>query len=198
MKCITRRTSTNSRGYVEHELTKNKMDCKKCFDFAGINEEGPANDKHLRLGNNENQWLSEETLPGFHNEMATYFGKMEFIARRLLKVFAGALGEEPTFFDQCFHGESSNHMRLNHYPATEDAEKTMGVYHHTDAGALTIRLQDDEVASSQVFLRLMTFARSKVSCEVSRSIDHEFYRSSPSPMEGVACGSVLSIMQCRC
>ncbi|KAG2805446.1 hypothetical protein PC118_g18455 [Phytophthora cactorum] len=84
MKCITRHTPTNLRGYVEHELTKNKTDCKKCFDFAGTNEEGPANDKHLRLGNNENQWLSEETLPGFHNEMATYFGKMEFIARRLL------------------------------------------------------------------------------------------------------------------
>ncbi|KAF1788989.1 Isopenicillin N synthase-like [Phytophthora cactorum] len=78
MKCITRRTPTNLRGYVEHELTKNKTDCKKCFDFAGTNEEGPANDKHLRLGNNENQWLSEETLPGFHNEMATYFGKMDW------------------------------------------------------------------------------------------------------------------------
>ncbi|ETN01050.1 hypothetical protein PPTG_24126 [Phytophthora nicotianae INRA-310] len=98
-------------------------------------------------------WISEEALPGFHNEMTTYFNKMEYIARRLLKVFAVALGEEPTFFDQFFHDENSSHMRLNHYPATEDPEKTMGVYHHTDAGALTILLQDDDVASLQAFHR---------------------------------------------
>ncbi|ETL80762.1 hypothetical protein L917_18763 [Phytophthora nicotianae] len=134
VKRTVQRTLTNSRGYVEHELTKNKTDCKECFDFAGANEDGPANDKHLRLGDDKNQWISEEALPGFHNEMTTYFNKMEYIARRLLKVFAVALGEEPTFFDQFFHDENSSHMRLNHYPATEDPEKTMGVYHHTDAG----------------------------------------------------------------
>ncbi|EGZ26767.1 hypothetical protein PHYSODRAFT_469735 [Phytophthora sojae] len=153
LKRTVRRTPTNSRGYVEHELTKNKTDCKECFDFAGLNEDGLANDKHQRLGDDENQWVDEETLPGFRSEMATYFGKMEYIARRLLKVFAVALGEEPAFFDQFFHGDNSSHMRLNHYPATEDPEKTMGVYHHTDAGALTILLQDDDVASLQAFHR---------------------------------------------
>ncbi|ETL27512.1 hypothetical protein L916_18945 [Phytophthora nicotianae] len=153
VKRAVQRTPTNSRGYVEHELTKNKTDCKECFDFAGANEDGPANDKHLRLGDDKNQWISEEALPGFHNEMTTYFNKMEYIARRLLKVFAVALGEEPTFFDQFFHDENSSHMRLNHYLATEDPEKTMGVYHHTDAGALTILLQDNDVASLQAFHR---------------------------------------------
>ncbi|KAJ8569169.1 hypothetical protein ON010_g6091 [Phytophthora cinnamomi] len=101
-----RRTPTNSRGYVEHELTKNKKDCKECFDFAGTNEDGPVNDKHLRLGDDENQWVEEKTLPGFRQEMGTYFNKMEYIARRLLKVFAVALGEEPAFFDQFFHGDT--------------------------------------------------------------------------------------------
>ncbi|ETM33953.1 hypothetical protein L914_18855 [Phytophthora nicotianae] len=132
--------------------SSNKTDCKECFDFAGANEDGPANDKHLRLRDDKNQWISEEALPGFHNEMTTYFNKMEYIARRLLKVFAVALGEEPTFFDQFFHDENSSHMRLNHYLATEDPEKTMGVYHHTDAGALTILLQDDDVWSNDQFV----------------------------------------------
>ncbi|KAG7387565.1 Envelope glycoprotein [Phytophthora pseudosyringae] len=107
IKHTVRRASTNSRGYVEHELTKNKTDCK-----------------HLRLGN---EWVIEETLPGFRNEMATYFSKMEYAAHRLLKVFTVALGEEPTFFDQFFLDDNSSRTRLNHYPATEDLEKTMGV-----------------------------------------------------------------------
>ncbi|KAH7473907.1 hypothetical protein KRP22_005018 [Phytophthora ramorum] len=153
VKRTVRRTPTNSRGYVEHELTKNKTDCKECFDFGNANEDGPPNAKHQRLGDDENQWVDDETLPGFRSEMETYFSKMEFISRRLLKVFAVALGENPAFFDQFFHEDNSNHMRLNHYPATENPEGTMGVYHHTDAGALTILLQDDEVASLQAFHR---------------------------------------------
>ncbi|KAG1703858.1 hypothetical protein DVH05_006867 [Phytophthora capsici] len=153
IKRTVQRTPVNSRGYVEHELTKNKTDCKECFDFAGTNEGGPADDKHQRLGEDENQWVSEETLPGFHSEMIAYFDKMTLIARRLLKVFAVALGEEPTFFDQFYQDDNSSHMRLNHYPATKNPECTMGVYHHTDAGALTILLQDDEVASLQAFHR---------------------------------------------
>ncbi|GMF13073.1 unnamed protein product [Phytophthora lilii] len=152
-KRTAKRTSTNSRGYVETELTKNKTDCKECFDFTGVNEDDPANDKHLRLVDDQNQWVGEEILPGFRSNMSTYFNKMKYIARRLLKVFAVALGEEPGFFDQFYHEDNLSHMRLNHYPATKDPEKTMGVYHHTDAGALTILLQDDEVASLQAFHR---------------------------------------------
>ncbi|KAI9991392.1 hypothetical protein PInf_019073 [Phytophthora infestans] len=85
--------------------------------------------------------------------MVEYYNKMEYISRRLLKVFAVALGEEPAFFDQFLYGENSSFLRLNHYPVAPDPEKTMGVYHHTDAGALTALLQDDEVASLQVFHR---------------------------------------------
>ncbi|KAG7381649.1 Envelope glycoprotein [Phytophthora boehmeriae] len=78
---------------------------------------------------------------------------MEYIARRLLKVFAVALGEKPAFFDQFYQGENCSLMRLNYYPVAPEPEKTMGVYHHTDSGALTVLLQDDEVATLQVFHR---------------------------------------------
>ncbi|KAI9996539.1 hypothetical protein PInf_014271 [Phytophthora infestans] len=147
------RSAANARGYVEGELTKNKTDWKECFDFAGAHEDAPPNNKNDRLGEEQNQWLEEETLPGFRNEMQTYYNKMDFISRRLLKIFAVALGEEPAFFDQFFRGINSSLMRLNHYPVAPEPEKTMDVYHHTDSGALTILLQEDDVASLQVLHR---------------------------------------------
>ncbi|KAG6961477.1 hypothetical protein JG688_00009057 [Phytophthora aleatoria] len=153
IKNTIRRSATNSRGYFDDELTKNKSDWKECLDFAGVNEDGPASGKHERLGDDQNLWLEDKQLPGFRREMVEYYTKMEYISRRLLKVFAVALGEEPAFFDQFFHGDNSSFLRLNHYPVAPEPEKTMGVYHHTDAGALTVLLQDDDVASLQVFHR---------------------------------------------
>ncbi|KAG6585110.1 2OG-Fe(II) oxygenase superfamily protein [Phytophthora cinnamomi] len=147
------RTANNNRGYVVDELTKNKTDWKECFDFAGAHEDSPLTDKIERLGDDQNQWLDEDVLPGFRSEMQTYYKKMEYISRRLLKVFAVALGEEPAFFDKFYAGNHSSLLRLNHYPVAPEPEKTMGVYHHTDFGALTVLLQDDEVASLQVLHR---------------------------------------------
>ncbi|GMF27367.1 unnamed protein product [Phytophthora fragariaefolia] len=153
VKRTIRRSATNSRGYFDDELTKNKTDWKECLDFGGLDEDGPASDEHERLGDDQNQWLQDKELPGVRKVMREYYDKMEYISRRLLKVFAVALGEEPAFFDQFFHGDNSSFLRLNHYPIAPEPEKTMGVYHHTDAGALTVLLQDDEVASLQAFHR---------------------------------------------
>ncbi|KAG1702503.1 hypothetical protein DVH05_009453 [Phytophthora capsici] len=144
------RTETNVRGYVEKELTKNKEDWKECFDFTGAHEDDPPDGNK---GNLQNQWLDEQTLPGFRHVMQTYFERMAYMSRRLMKLFAVALGEEPTFFDKFFHGNHPSVMRLNHYPISPEPEKTMGVYHHTDASVLTILLQDDDVASLQVLHR---------------------------------------------
>ncbi|KAF1787976.1 Isopenicillin N synthase-like [Phytophthora cactorum] len=121
------RTAENSRGYVVDELTKSKP-------TGRTDEDSPTTDKIERLDEDQNQWLDEVTLPGFRNEMQSYYKKMERIARRLLKVFAVALGEKPAFFDKFYDGNHS-------------------IYHHTDFGALTILLQDDEVASLQVLHR---------------------------------------------
>ncbi|KAF4045135.1 non-hem dioxygenase in morphine synthesis N-terminal [Phytophthora infestans] len=102
IKRTIHRNTTNNRGYVEGELTKNKTDWKECFDFAGSGEDGPVTGKNDRLGEDRNQWLDETTLPGFRRKMRAYYDKMEHVACRLLKVFAVALGEEPAFFDQFF------------------------------------------------------------------------------------------------
>ncbi|KAG7381648.1 Envelope glycoprotein [Phytophthora boehmeriae] len=153
VKNTIRRKPTNSRGYFDSELTKNKTDWKEVFDFAGAHEDGPVKDNQDRLDQDENQWLEEDVLPRFRSELRSYYEKMEYIARRLLKVFAVALGEEPAFFDQFFQGDNSSLMRLNYYPVAPEPEKTMGVYHHTDTGALAVLLQDDDVATLQVYHR---------------------------------------------
>ncbi|KAG7381647.1 Envelope glycoprotein [Phytophthora boehmeriae] len=153
VKNTIRRKPTNPRGYFDSELTKNKTDWKEVFDFSGPDKDNPTPDDNEDIGDGGNQWLDEDILPGFHSEMLEYFNKMEYISRRLLKVFAVALGEKPAFFDQFYEGDNSSLIRLNHYPVAPEPEKTMGVYHHTDIGALTVLLQDDEVAALQVFHR---------------------------------------------
>lgn len=167
IKRRVRRNAENARGYFDDELTKNKTDWKEGLDFAGRQEDGPPNDEvYRRIGEDQNQWLDDETLPGFQTNMMQYFDRMEHISRRLLMLFAVALGEKVDFFDQFFHSNggdaskgdvakdaNSSFLRLNHYPVAPDPEKTMGVHHHTDAGALTVLLQDDDVASLQVLHR---------------------------------------------
>ncbi|KAI9996540.1 hypothetical protein PInf_014272 [Phytophthora infestans] len=85
IKRTIHRNTTNNRGYVEGELTKNKTDWKECFDFAGSGEDGPVTGKNDRLGEDRNQWLDETTLPGFRRKMRAYYDKMEHVACRLLK-----------------------------------------------------------------------------------------------------------------
>ncbi|GAB9476837.1 2og-fe alamin adenosyltransferase, partial [Globisporangium polare] len=144
-----RRRQDNARGYFDGELTKNKPDWKEVFDLTGPHEDAPPNaELYQRIANDQNQWLDEDTLPGFKQTIAEHFDGARHIARRLLNLFAVALGEKTDFFDQFFPNTtpediasgkkqrfSTSTMRLNHYPVAPDPESTMGVYHHTDPGA---------------------------------------------------------------
>ncbi|DBA02793.1 TPA: hypothetical protein N0F65_006583 [Lagenidium giganteum] len=172
VKATIKRSANNSRGYFDDELTKNQTDWKEGLDFAGEHENGPAepvtpSGSPTRMLQDQNQWLDEDTLPAFKHEMMTYFARMEQVARRLLMLFALALDQELTCFDQFFdHAHAAQEdrnqdqrrtnasfLRLNYYPVAPQPESTMAVHHHTDAGALTVLLQDDDVASLQVLHR---------------------------------------------
>jgi isopenicillin N synthase-like dioxygenase len=158
-----RRHKDNVRGYFDSELTKNKLDWKEVFDYAGRKEDTPPEDSvFTRLRHDENQWPSDEVLPGFRATLTEYFDKVEHIARRLTQVFAVALGERSDFFDQFFHqqaggdskiADNTARVRLNYYPVAPEPDETMGLHYHTDTGAVTVLLQDDQVASLQVFHR---------------------------------------------
>lgn len=162
VKNSTRRTPENHLGYFDSELTKNKTDWKEVFDYSGQHREAdvPADGSYSLQPLASNVWLPEETLPGFKQTLREHYDTTEQIARRLLKVFAVALGKTPEFFDQFFYngdevekGSSASMARLNYYPVAPEPGKTMGVYHHTDIVALTVLLQDDNVATLQVFHR---------------------------------------------
>ncbi|GAB9476836.1 2og-fe alamin adenosyltransferase, partial [Globisporangium polare] len=151
IKNTIRRSADNSRGYFDGELTKNKLDWKEVFDFAGRQEDTPPDESvYRRMGVDQNQWLDEEILPDFRANMRAYSDHLEFIGRRLLMLFAVTLGEKFDFFEQFYKSSTGNNalenngatethnsslLRLNYYPVAPDPESTMGVYHHTDPGA---------------------------------------------------------------
>lgn len=142
-KLALARTAENPRGYYDRELTKNVRDLKEVFDFAAAD--------------GSNQWPA--SLETFKPTMMEYFEACERLSQAIFEGFCLGLGLPRDHLHRHFIGHTS-FVRLNHYPLEDplDAEDSAGVTglgdlalgHHTDAGALTILLQDD-VGGLQVF-----------------------------------------------
>lgn len=133
------RSSENPWGYFDQELTKNTPDWKQIFDV------GQA------IGSEQPQWPMHQD--SFRPRVMTLYRAAEDLARRLLAVLATNLGAAADALDSCFT-EHTSFLRLNFYPtcdtpAAPDAPTVLhsgrlGIGHHTDAGALTVLLQDDQ------------------------------------------------------
>ena len=91
-----------------------------------------------------NQWPSEEDLPGFRDTVLDYMGACAELARRMLPVFAHALGLSPDHFDRFFEKPVMN-LKLLHYPAQPEDRPAdqFGAAPHTDFGFITVLAQDD-------------------------------------------------------
>lgn len=146
------RTKDNSRGYYDRELTKNVRDHKEVLDLAQtarpeLPDEHPANVHEV---DGANQWPE---LAGFRSTMVSYMASCNDVALWLLAAFCAGLGEHADHLRGEFDPVHTSFLRLNHYPvddlltAEEATEVTelgdMALQHHTDAGALTVLLQDD-------------------------------------------------------
>jgi isopenicillin N synthase-like dioxygenase len=87
-----------------------------------------------------NQWPE---MPGFRDVMTGYYGAMEALGRRLMGLFAQALGMGADFFEPWLTAPMTTLGPL-HYPPPRgritDAE--LGAGAHTDFGCLTILAQD--------------------------------------------------------
>lgn len=146
------RSKDNARGWYNRELTKNSRDMKEVFDFGHkpyqeIRDDDPANGTRDGF----NQWPDASLCPAFRSTMWEYFGACERVALGLLEALGESLGVSRDRLTRDFDGRHTSFLRLNYYPrhdplhSNQPARATghLGVHHHTDAGALTLVLQDE-------------------------------------------------------
>jgi len=148
------RTATNAWGFYDRELTKNARDWKQIFDVGPDETDGP-------LAGSLAQWPAAATLPDFRPTIDAFYRACEALSFRLLAALSRCLGMPPTYLHAAFTPRHSSFLRLNYYPvcASPAAPDTptgtpghFGINHHTDSGALTVLLQDDQ-PGLQVFRR---------------------------------------------
>jgi len=144
-KRAVERTDTNAWGFYDRELTKNRRDWKQIFDV------GPAEDRGPLVGSSP-QWPMG--LAGFRATLERFAAACEQVSYRLLGAISENLGQPEDALHGCFGAAHTSFLRLNYYPVCDDPappdspttpEKgQLGIHHHTDAGALTVLLQDDQ------------------------------------------------------
>ena len=141
---IDKMLSPHFRGWerIGAELTGGQPDLREQLDLSvehpvrGLDIE-PA---YLRL-DGPNQWLTEETLPGFRAHMGEFFTTMAALADTLLDAFSTALGLETDHLRTLFGERPLSFVKLISYPRTPPGGA--GVNPHHDAGFLTLLLQHD-------------------------------------------------------
>jgi isopenicillin N synthase-like dioxygenase len=133
------RTAENPWGYYDRELTRYTRDWKEVYDY------GPADGEAIAP-----QWPSE--LPAFKPVIQAYYDACDALAMRLVRIMARNLGMPPDSLDAHFRPQHTSFLRLNYYPrCLSNFENHLGVNPHTDAGAITLLLQDEP--GLQVFHR---------------------------------------------
>ena len=143
------RTRENPWGYYDNELTKNQRDKKEVFDFTtdGVDP----------IYRSQNRWPPLD--PPFRHTLSAYRDAVTGLSGKLLDAFCVGLGLPADFMRAGFDTTHTGFVRLNYYPVSDPLAAAniehlpvadLGVHHHTDAGALTVLLQDD-VGGLQVF-----------------------------------------------
>jgi isopenicillin N synthase-like dioxygenase len=135
------RTAENPWGFYDRELTKHTRDWKQVYDY------GPAD------GGAIVPQLPRE-LPRFASAIARFYSECDALAFELVEVIAGNLGTPAGALDSCFRPDHTSFLRLNYYPPCPMPARSadlsiagtghLGVNPHTDSGALTLLLQDDQ------------------------------------------------------
>jgi isopenicillin N synthase-like dioxygenase len=146
------RSRDNPWGYYDRELTKEQRDRKEVFDIgpdAGsmpIAEGGPF----------EGATPWPPTPPSFEPVMREWYGRMELLSDRLVALIGESLGDSGGALHGAFTPSHTSYLRLNFYPAGDPLAAELGdradfgIHHHSDAGALTVLLQDG-VSGLQVY-----------------------------------------------
>ena len=140
---IDKRRSPHFRGWerVGSELTNNRVDYREQVDISTENPpyERTAEPPYLRL-DGPNQWLANETLPGFEATVREFIDHMSAVANRLMAALSVGLGLDPQHLETLFGARMHSLVKLISYPATPPGEA--GVNSHHDAGFLTVLVQN--------------------------------------------------------
>ena len=144
------RTRENPWGYYNNELTKNRRDKKEVFDYTSAGTDP--------VYHAENRW--PQSAERFRRVMEAYRDACAALSLRILEAMSAGLEMPFSFLNRYFDPGHTGFIRLNYYPVKDPLEHRgdpthldradRGVHHHTDAGALTVLLQDD-VGGLQVF-----------------------------------------------
>ncbi|KAI3436008.1 hypothetical protein D9Q98_002065 [Chlorella vulgaris] len=148
-KLQARRSETNAMGYAHDELTKQTLDLKEVFDVSRVpHPELPDTDPLNKTIEGFNLWPPGQDE--FRAAVLAYYREVERCSFQLLEAFCAGLGMERTALHHLFEGQHTGFLRLNHYPLAHPLaqqagkpQELMGVHHHTDAGFLTILVQDE-------------------------------------------------------
>jgi isopenicillin N synthase-like dioxygenase len=158
------RTAENPWGFYDRELTKNVLDWKEIYDYGppagpqwepsarptGAPGEGAAPAK--AAAGPVPQW--PQGLPNFRTAVLDFYAACEHLSFRLLGALSMNLGMPADHLAMGFTPGHTSFLRLNYYPMCPAPERPegfavprrghLGINHHTDAGALTILLQDSQ------------------------------------------------------
>ncbi|HET7709940.1 MAG TPA: 2OG-Fe(II) oxygenase family protein [Sphingomicrobium sp.] len=146
------RSQDNPWGYYDRELTKERRDRKEIFDIGP--DAGGAGGADGEPFAGSTPWPAE--VGNFEPVMKDWFGRMTRLSGQLAGLISAGLTGDFGALRAAFDPDHSSFLRLNFYPVEDPLageagdEAGLGVHHHTDAGALTVLLQDD-VAGLQVF-----------------------------------------------
>jgi len=133
------RTANNPWGFYDREQTRRTKDWKEIYDY------GPPS------GVIEPQWPAR--LPRFQPAIRAFYDACDALALRLLGAVTMNLGMPASTLHAYFRPAHTSFLRLNYYPRCPlparpldpgAATTGLGVNPHTDSGALTLLLQDEQ------------------------------------------------------
>ena len=135
------RTAENPWGFYDREQTQRTQDWKQIFDYGP--PDGGAIAPQL-----------PRDLPGFEHAITRFYAACDALALELVDVIARNLGMAPGALASSFRPHHTSFLRLNYYPPCPAPVRPtglgavrdgfLGVNQHTDSGALTLLLQDDQ------------------------------------------------------
>lgn len=148
------RSADNARGWNPGEFTKNRRDAKELFDFGHQPDRDAPPD--AAVNRVDDGWNQFPELPGFAEAVWRWYGYCEALSMILLRALAESLGLDGEETERALGDDHTSFLRLNAYPSRDDPAPadapdlpetgSLGIHHHTDAGVLTLLVQDGVTA----------------------------------------------------